>query len=83
MRELIPILIALACPLMMIVMMRSHGHGAHGHSRAKTPSEQEMTREQLKRQPDELNGEIAQRSQTGARSIPSRGMGYRRGERRS
>lgn len=31
MRSLLPLLIVLACPLMMIVMMRGHGgHGGHG-----------------------------------------------------
>jgi len=31
MKELLFIALVLACPLMMVLMMRGHGHGGHAH----------------------------------------------------
>jgi hypothetical protein len=52
-------LLILACPLMMVFMMRGgHGHGhAHGSSGAQEPS----SLDELHRRRDELDQEIAAR----------------------
>lgn len=52
-------LLVLACPLMMVFMMRGgHGHGhAHGSSGAQEPS----SLDELHRRRDELDQEIAAR----------------------
>jgi hypothetical protein len=61
---LIPIVFALACPLMMILMIRGHGHGHGGHAhRADEMSRGPMTLEELERRRDELNEEIAERAE--------------------
>jgi Protein of unknown function (DUF2933) len=55
--SILPVLIVLACPLMMVLMMR----GMHGHSKAR-PREQ-MDIDELKRERDELNDEIGRRAE--------------------
>ena len=63
---IIPLLLVLACPLMMIFMMRgmhgSHSHGPQGevHERQRRG---EMTLDELKRERDQLNEQIAQRAE--------------------
>jgi hypothetical protein len=72
------LLLVLACPLMMIFMMRGHGHGAShgqgtqsghagcghsGHAR-----EDPVSVDDLRRQRDELDRQIAEREWQGATS---------------
>jgi hypothetical protein len=66
-RELIPVLIVLACPLLMLLLMRGgrHGHGAHPSGRAPLA--------ELKRARDELNEEIARRAKLHAGTRRDRG----------
>ena len=65
---LIPILFALACPLMMILMMRGHGHGSGGgqtggcrggHGDATEPRETSV--DELRSRRAELDRHIAER----------------------
>ena len=56
----LPLLLILACPLMMIFMMRGM-HGGHGHGRQ--PPREQMTLDELKHTRDELNEEIGQRAE--------------------
>ena len=56
----LPLLLILACPLMMIFMMRGM-HGPQGHGR-QAPREQ-MTLAELKHTRDELNEEIGHRAE--------------------
>ena len=58
------ILFALACPLMMIFMMRGHGGhgGGHGHG-----EHSQKSLDELKAERDELNEEIVRAEQTVAR----------------
>lgn len=54
------LLLVLACPLMMLFMMRGgHGHGGHAHGSggAREPS----SLNELRRRRDDLDGEIAAR----------------------
>ena len=56
------LLLILACPVMMMFMMRGgHGHGgdknAHGTNEAQEPS----SLDELRRRREELDGEIARR----------------------
>jgi hypothetical protein len=55
------LLVLLACPLMMVFMMRGgHGHGGHshsGHDHAREPG----SLDDLRRRRDELDREIAAR----------------------
>ena len=66
MRELLFIALVLACPLMMILMMRGHGHGGHAgqigsrHDQGDTSSEPKSAAE-LRRQRDELDRLIEER----------------------
>ena len=58
---LIPLLFVLACPLMMVFMMRGmHGH-AHGAREQHAPDQ--MTLDELKRERDALNEQIADRAE--------------------
>ena len=60
---LIPLLLVLACPLMMIFMMRGmHGHGGHAHDH-EHHSRDRMTLDELKRERDMLNEQIADRAE--------------------
>lgn len=68
----LPLLLILACPLMMILMMFGmHGHG-HGHAGHQAPPDeaqpprQRMTLEELKRERDELNALIGDRAERAA-----------------
>ena len=56
---IIPILFALACPLMMVFMMRGM-HGGHGGSRAEPKSSLAV----LRRQRDDLDRQIEEREST-------------------
>jgi hypothetical protein len=72
MRELLLIALVLACPLMMIFMMRGHGHG-HGssasgptgphseHSPGTAEEPREQTADELRRRRAELDTLIAER----------------------
>ena len=68
------LLFVLACPLMMIFMMRGmhggHGHGGHGHAghhadepAETTPPRETMSLDELKRERDELNALIGDRAE--------------------
>ncbi|HEY6053406.1 MAG TPA: DUF2933 domain-containing protein [Gaiellaceae bacterium] len=68
----LPLLLILACPLMMVLMMFGmHGHG-HGHAGRQAPPDeaqpprQRMTLEELKRERDELNALIGDRAEQAA-----------------
>lgn len=63
---LLPLLLVLACPLMMIFMMKGM-HGGHRHAQPK--SREQMSMDELKQVRDELNNEIGQRAE---RSVHSR-----------
>jgi Protein of unknown function (DUF2933) len=71
MRELLPMLIVIACPLMMVLMMRG-GHGDRSVHRKEMPRER-MSLDELKRHRDELNEEIAERAEHAAHSGYSAG----------
>ena len=60
------LLLILACPLMMIFMMRGM-HGGHG-GHAGEGGEQPVSVDELRRQPDELDRQIADREWQGASS---------------
>ncbi len=70
------LLFVLACPLMMIFMMRGmhgghgHAHGGHDHaghhadeSAETTPPRETMSLDELKRERDELNALIGDRAE--------------------
>ena len=63
---IIPVLFVLACPLMMIAMMRGM-HGGHGHSVGRGyhghEDRSEKSLDELKRERDELNEEIGSRAE--------------------
>ncbi len=63
----LPFLLVLACPLMMIFMMRGmHGgrHGADAHEPDASPRvRREMSLDELKAERDALNEEIGQRAE--------------------
>lgn len=69
MRELLIIALVLACPLMMVLMMRGgHGHGGHAQARGDESGngEGEISREpnssaELRRRRDELDRLIEER----------------------
>ena len=58
--SLLTVLIALACPLMMIFRMRGREHGRAGQARKSL--------DELRRERDELNEEIAQRAEQAVHS---------------
>lgn len=61
---LLPLLLVLACPLMMIFMMKGmHGGHGHAHGHPEPKSREQMSMEELKQARDELNDEIGQRAQ--------------------
>jgi hypothetical protein len=52
----LPLILILACPLMMIFMMRGmHGHGGNAQAEPK-PRREQMSLDELKQERDELNG---------------------------
>lgn len=67
--SLLPFLLVIACPLMMVFMMKGmhggqgHGHG-HGHRDGETEPKArgQMSMDELKHARDELNDEIGQRA---------------------
>lgn len=59
---LLPLLLVLACPLMMIFMMKGM-HSGHGHGQAEPKTREQMSMEELKQARDELNDEIGQRAE--------------------
>ena len=68
MRELLFVVFVLACPLMMIFMMRGHGHGGHAHGAEGGRSHHERERwpdststEELRSQRDALDRLIEHR----------------------
>jgi Protein of unknown function (DUF2933) len=58
---LFALLFVLACPLMMILMMRGM-HGGGQHSPTETKSRERMSLDELKHARDELNEEISERA---------------------
>ncbi|HLY95344.1 MAG TPA: DUF2933 domain-containing protein [Gaiellaceae bacterium] len=63
MRELLPFILIVACPLAMIFMMRGmHGQGGKQQAEPKLPRE-EMSIDQLKHERDELNELIGARAE--------------------
>lgn len=67
---LLSLLVVLACPLMMVFMMRGMhgghghaGHGGHGHGEAQKPPRDGMSLDELKRERDELNDLIMDRAE--------------------
>ena len=63
----VPFLLVLACPLLMIFMMRGMqgGHGAESHhgQRARQKPAGEMSLDELKAERDVLNEEIGRRAE--------------------
>jgi Protein of unknown function (DUF2933) len=63
---LLPILLFLACPLIMVFLMRGM-HGGHGHGSQMRPDQklrrEQMTLDELKRERDELNDLIGRRAE--------------------
>ena len=53
-------LLVLACPLMMVFMMRG-GHGHGGHTRGSSGAQDPSSLDELHRRRDELDQEIAAR----------------------
>jgi hypothetical protein len=72
---LLPFLLVIACPLVMIFMMKGmhRGHG-QGHGQTQPKSREWMSMDELKAARDELNEEIGQR----AEEIVYSGDGHRR-----
>ena len=63
MRDLFFVLLVLACPLMMVLMMRGHGHSRR---HADHRQHQETSSAELRRRRDELDRVIAEREQFGS-----------------
>jgi hypothetical protein len=71
MRELLIIAFVLACPLMMVLMMRGghgHSHGAHGHGDGEAATAR--TAAELRRERDELERLIRKREAEEAQAAP-------------
>ena len=68
MRELLFLLLLLACPLAMFLMMRGgHGHGGHGHATSASGSDdQRLSVTELRRRPAELDRLIEERQRAEA-----------------
>jgi hypothetical protein len=84
MREVLFIALALACPLMMIFMMRGHGHGssAGGQSGRHGGHNEELgstasSAEELRRRRDELDRLIAEREDAEERATSLKSGGPR------
>jgi hypothetical protein len=58
----LPLLLILACPLMMVFMMKGM-HGGHVHGRPDQKSREQMSIDELKHERDVLNEEIGQRAE--------------------
>ena len=68
---LLPFLLIVACPLMMIFMMRGmHGHG--GKASAESKPREQMSLDELKQERDKLNGLIGDRAEQIVRAGGSR-----------
>lgn len=62
--SLLPFLLVLACPLMMIFMMKGmHGGKGHGHGEAEPKPRAQMSMDELEQSRDELNEEIGRRAE--------------------
>jgi Protein of unknown function (DUF2933) len=59
--SLLPFLLVIACPLMMVFMMKGM-HGGHGQAQQPKPRAQ-MSMDELKHERDVLNEEIGQRAE--------------------
>ena len=55
-------LLVIACPLMMVFMMKGM-HGGHGHGQPEQKSREQMSMDELKHERDVLNEEIGQRAE--------------------
>jgi len=62
---IIPVVLVLACPLMMVFMMRGL-HGGNRHGRASADPGDEMSLDELKHERDRLNEQIAERAERAA-----------------
>jgi len=68
MSAILPFVLLLACPLMMVFMMRGmHGRGGHTEADPKPPRER-MSLDELKHERDELNELIGDRAERIAHS---------------
>ena len=79
MKELLFIALVLGCPLIMVFMMRGHGHGSHTHGHSEvgnehrdTPTELTSTAE-LRHQRDELERLIEERERAEETPTPAGG----------
>jgi hypothetical protein len=70
----LPIVLLLACPLIMISMMRGvhGGHGQGGHAQPDQKPRERMSLDELKQARDELNEEIGDRAE---QIVHARGSG--------
>jgi hypothetical protein len=68
MRELLFLLLVLACPLAMFFMMPGgHGHGGHGRTTSGRSDEQWLSAEELRRRRGELDRLIEERERAETR----------------
>ena len=66
------LLLVIACPLMMIFMMRGM-HGSGNAPAGHKPARDKMSLDELKQERDELNALIGDRAE---RAVDSRGFGH-------